>query len=48
MLAILDRLKEEKKSSEGNDVKQLEPLSSSEEDGDGDMDDEDEGIIYIK
>ncbi|CAL9172232.1 unnamed protein product [Musa hybrid cultivar] len=48
VLAILDRLKEEKKSSEGNDVKQLEPLNSSEEDGDGDMDDEDEGIIYIK
>ncbi|CAL9111767.1 ribosome-binding factor A [Musa troglodytarum] len=48
VLAILDRLKEEKKSSEGKDVKQLEPLNSSEEDGDGDMDDEDEGIIYIK
>nr|XP_009391839.1 PREDICTED: probable ribosome-binding factor A, chloroplastic [Musa acuminata subsp. malaccensis] len=48
VLAILDRLKEEKKSSKGNDVKQLEPLNSSEEDGDGDMDDEDEGIIYIK
>ncbi|KAJ8500275.1 hypothetical protein OPV22_010827 [Ensete ventricosum] len=48
VLAILDRLKEEKLSSEGKDVKQLEPLNSSEQDGDGDMDDEDEGIIYIK
>ncbi|WOK95341.1 hypothetical protein Cni_G04048 [Canna indica] len=48
VLAILDRLKEEKNIPEGQDGEQLEPLNSPEEDGDGDRDDQDEGIIYIK
>lgn len=48
MLAILDRLKEEKNNSAADDVEQLEPLNTSEEDGDGDRDDQDEGVIYIK
>lgn len=46
MLAILDRLKEEK-STRDQDVKQLEPPNSSEEDGEADMDNEDEDIIYV-
>ncbi|KAG6526520.1 hypothetical protein ZIOFF_016510 [Zingiber officinale] len=46
VIAILDRLKEEK-STRDQDVKQFEPPNSSEEDGEGDMDNEDEDIIYV-
>ncbi|XP_074563319.1 putative ribosome-binding factor A, chloroplastic [Curcuma longa] len=46
VIAILDRLKEEKNTRD-QDVKQLEPPNSSEEDGEGDMDNEDEDIIYV-
>lgn len=48
MIAILDRLKEEKKNSENQDKEQLEQSNSLEDDGDWDKDDTDEGIIYIK
>ncbi|KAJ6838239.1 putative ribosome-binding factor A, chloroplastic [Iris pallida] len=47
VIAILDRLKDEK-SSEGEDVEQSEEPNLSEDDGDWDKDDPDEGIIYIK
>ncbi|XP_042459634.1 probable ribosome-binding factor A, chloroplastic [Zingiber officinale] len=46
VIAILDRLKEEK-STRDQDAKQFEPPNSSEEDGEGDMDNEDEDIIYV-
>ncbi|XP_039146425.1 LOW QUALITY PROTEIN: probable ribosome-binding factor A, chloroplastic [Dioscorea cayenensis subsp. rotundata] len=48
VIAILDRLKEEKKNSENQDKEQLEQSNSLEDDGDWDKDDTDEGIIYIK
>ncbi|KAM0942340.1 putative ribosome-binding factor A, K domain-like, alpha/beta [Dioscorea sansibarensis] len=48
VIAILDRLKEEKKNSENQDKERLEQSNSSEDDGDWDKDDTDEGIIYIK
>lgn len=38
VLAIFDRLKEEKKGLEGQHVDQIEPLNSSEEDGDSQKD----------
>ncbi|KAJ6845150.1 putative ribosome-binding factor A, chloroplastic [Iris pallida] len=47
VIAILDRLKDEK-SSEGEHVEQSEEPNLSEDDGDWDKDDPDEGIIYIK
>lgn len=43
----MDRLKNEK-SSDGQDKDQSESHNLSEEDGEWDKDDTDEGIIYIK
>lgn len=47
VLAILDRLKNERESAEVPDAEQSEASNKSEENGDLDNDDLDEGIIYI-
>lgn len=48
VIAILDRLKNEKNSDGQNQQEQSESTNLSEEDGEGSKDDTDEGIIYIK
>ena len=44
----MNRLKNEKKNSEGEDKYQSESPNLSEEDGEWDKDDIDESIIYVK
>ncbi|KAM1151674.1 hypothetical protein ACFX19_034973 [Malus domestica] len=48
VIAILDKIKNEKKDSEIQDDEQLEPSEAPEDDGDWEGDDPDEDIIYIK
>ncbi|XP_042493523.1 probable ribosome-binding factor A, chloroplastic [Macadamia integrifolia] len=48
VIAILDRLKDEKKAVEVQDEGQSESSYPSEDDRDWDADDPDEGIVYIK
>ncbi|XP_043715009.1 probable ribosome-binding factor A, chloroplastic [Telopea speciosissima] len=48
VIAILDKLKNEKKSVEDQDEGQSESSYPSEDDRDWDVDDPDEGIVYIK
>jgi len=44
----LDRLKNEKKNSEGEDKDQSVSPNLTEEDGEWNKDDMDDGIIYVK
>lgn len=48
VIAILDRLKNEKDNSEGEDDEQSESPDLPDEDGEWDKDDRDEDVIYIK
>ena len=48
MIAILDKLKNENKNSEGEDKDLAESPTLSEEEREWDKDDTDEGIIYVK
>lgn len=48
VIAILDRLKNERESAERHDAELSEPSNKSEENGDSGNDDPDEGIIYVK
>ncbi|KAL5985914.1 hypothetical protein ACLOJK_027904 [Asimina triloba] len=47
VIAILDRLKEERESSKNQNERQSDPSNPSPEDQDWDPDDPDEGIIYV-
>nr|DAD47000.1 TPA_asm: hypothetical protein HUJ06_016937 [Nelumbo nucifera] len=48
VIAILDRLKNEKKNAESHDEGKSQSSDLSEDDRDWDVDDPDDGIIYIK
>ncbi|KAM1105952.1 hypothetical protein ACFX13_002913 [Malus domestica] len=48
VIAIFDKIKNEKKDSETQDEEQLESSEAPEDDGDWEADDPDEDIIYIK
>lgn len=48
MIAILDRIKDEKKTAENEDDEQMKSSNASLDDKDWEDDDPDEDIIYIK
>lgn len=48
MIAILDRIKNEKKNGEIQDEDQLESSDTPQDDKDWEDDDPDEDIIYVK
>lgn len=48
MIAILDKIKNEKKTAEHEDYKETESSGSPQDDRDWETDDPDEDIIYIK